>query len=156
MNKELNDKYEEYKNMERPGDDELLNFTMHVRKDLALRLRKEILDSERSVDFEVGTLLNSTLDSIDKQVFTKQKIKIDEDAAKSDEETKALLASLLNDPSMHLGALNKMAERTSGEEVDFKVPDNLPTPEIVPGHTDVKTQQLSYSSIVDGIPDEEE
>lgn len=139
-----------------PGD-ELLDTTNNFRMDLANMLMTNIKSNPNKINPKLVEATNGVLDSIDKQVFTKRKNKLEEETQRNDEEVKSLLAELLNRPETHLGELNQANERRGDNiNINITIPDNLPKPEIVPGHTEVNAQQLSYSEIIDGVKEEPE
>lgn len=94
--------------------------------DKAMRLRTRLIDKIASVEntalsTKASDLLAVTglLDSLDKSVFTKAKLVLEEGSAKSDEETRKVLLSLMTDLHSNSGS------EESGDA--GSVPEYVPT-----------------------------
>ena len=133
----------------------ILDYTMAMRQRLVERTMSEIEASDKPVAAVKLAALNGVLDSMDKQVQTKQKLEIEADKVNNDDEIKQLLIGLANRPEMSLQAIQ--ARQEGGEVIDGEytavIPDYLPPPELVPGHTEVNAAQLDYSTIMENNAD---
>lgn len=140
---------ETFKPITEMTEEDVFSFTQGMRKDLAVKTHHVMMKSS-FVDPEVGGMLNSVLDSMDKQIIQRKKLKLDEDVAKTDEETKRLLASVMKDPALAIGNLNKINVRTEPlDQNALKIPDNLPAPSAVPGAIEITPDEVSFDFIME-------
>lgn len=126
------------------NDIRLLDKTLVIREQIIDNLLKRELPT-KARDVECFTNL---LESVDRSILAKAKIKIDEKANKTNEETKAILKSLL------LELHNNPETIIENTNIVHEVPEYQPSTEIsisdgelIPGtdNIDVKTLLASYS-----------
>lgn len=109
------------------NDVRLLDKTLIIREQIIDNLQKgELPTKARDIDAYVNLL-----ESVDRSILAKAKVKVDESANKNNEETKAILKGLLME--LHNGA---------GTVVDVQATVIHEAPEYQPGAIEVNTGEL--------------
>lgn len=125
-------------------DEDIYQLTQSIRRAMVIQMTKDHIP----VDEERGNLLLKTLDSMDKQVLTRSRLKLDTEVAKTDEEAKAVIASILTNRE----SVTKLEARpTDYVDAAYEVvlPDTIPAADIVPGMLDVNPAQIEYDQIME-------
>lgn len=125
------------------NDDELLDFTQNLRRNLA----KELTKSGMPTDTKDQITLLSTLDSIDKQAISKKKVAVAEKTSEVDQLVAMTMAKL----SAQFGAASPFERPViDGQVVAIPEPDQalLPRAALVLGETDTSNSSLTYDEFM--------
>lgn len=123
-------------------DAETYNFTQAYRKALVTTLTRKGIPTDEIR----GNLLLSTLDSMDKQINSRNKLRLEEAKVKSDDELKALMAGLL----MSTNQSDHQTLGTAKLSTDYtpELPSEISNIELVPGQTEVNPGQIEFDAIM--------
>lgn len=132
--------------VEREGDDDILAYSHRLRKKIVCDL------TDNGTKVPVGdkaqmTALIQTLDGMDRQALGNKRIKVDEQANRTQEQSAAMIAQLLQ----------KVTSRNPFEVLDVEarevrptpqLPSNIPAPRLVEGETATVAVQQDYDTFV--------
>lgn len=120
------------------SNEDMLNYTMGVRQQLVAKLMKSINFNE----VDDNALLLKTLDSMDKQVFSKTRIQLESETAKNAEAERLLIAAVLKQQTL------KTPDTTFKNDVVLEIPQEFLEREFVPGETDINPKEIEYDDIM--------
>jgi len=124
--------------------EELLDADDARRLELTQTIREKYIIEmdERGIPEKTGELvfLVQLLDGMDKSVLNKSKIKIEDQANKTESSTAKLIADVL---------LKHKVSQSIERDVTPELPSDLPTPVVVEGELDQTISELNYQKFVD-------
>lgn len=120
-------------------EDEVLDYTQVQREKVINKLTANGVPGDTK---ELLVML-SALDGMDRSALAKKKLKSDAGMADKFGIASAAITQLLTGMRGEIAAQVPVTDRS-----EVKLPDNLPTPEIVPGELDSSSPNLTYSDIM--------
>ena len=125
--------------------EELLDADDARRLELTQTIREKYINEMdgRGIPEKTGELvfLVQLLDGMDKSVLNKSKIKIEDQANKTESSTAKLIADVL---------LKHKVSQSIERDATPELPSDLPTPIVVAGELDQTSSELNYQMFVDG------